>query len=101
MGLLKKISQLFSSPGAPTDNAYWVKVKCQRCGEIIQARINLNNDLSLEYDEGRTTYFCRKTLIGEASGERLCFQRIEIELTFDENRRLLSREITGGQFVAD
>jgi hypothetical protein len=29
----------------------------------------------------------------------LCFQRIEVELTFDENRKLVDRQIQGGVFV--
>lgn len=94
MSLLKKLTSFFSSKsGAPVD---WVTVKCSRCGEVIRARVNLYNDLSLAYDEGgKAIYFCRKVLMGEQH----CFQRIEVELTYDANRRLVSREITGGQFV--
>lgn len=94
MSFIRKITGFFlSKSGAPVDQ---VTVKCNRCGEVIRARINLYNDLSLEYDEGgKATYFCRKVLIGEGR----CFQRIEVELTYDVNRKLLSREITGGQSV--
>jgi hypothetical protein len=94
MSFFKKITGFFSSKsGAPMD---WVVVKCNRCGEVIRTRVNLYNDLSLEYDEnGKAMHFCRKVLIGEGR----CFQRIEVELTYDANRRLVSREITGGQFV--
>ncbi len=76
----------------------WVAVKCNRCGEVTRARINLRNDLSLEYDEasGSPTYFCRKVLMGE--GGR-CFQRMEVELTFDANRNVVNRDVSGGQFV--
>jgi len=73
-----------------------VVVKCNRCGEVIRARVNLYHDLSMEFDEtGKPIYFCRKVLIGE----KHCFQRIEVELTYDANRRLLRKEINGGQFV--
>lgn len=94
MSLFKRVSSLLSSKsGTPAE---WVAVKCNRCGEVIRARINLYNDLSLEYDEsGKEIYFCRKMLMGEGR----CFQRIEVELTYDANRKLLSREISGGQFV--
>ena len=96
MSFFKKVSSFFSSKsGAPVG---WVTVKCNRCGEVIRSRVNLYNDLSLEYDENeKATYFCRKVLIGEGR----CFQRIEVELTYDVNRKLLSREITGGQFVEE
>ena len=94
MSFLKKLTGFLASrSGAPTG---WVVVKCNRCGEVIRARVNLYNDLSMDYDEdGKATYFCRKVLIGEQH----CFQRIEVRLTYDANRKLLSREITGGEFV--
>ena len=96
MSFFKKLSELFSTPGGADASAYWLAVKCNRCGEAIRARINLNNDLSLDYDQdGRATYFCRKMLIGEGR----CFQRVEVELTFDKDKRLVDREISGGQFV--
>ena len=82
----------------PDANVYWVTVKCKRCGEIIRARINLNNDLSVEYSDGnRKTYFCRKILMGEGH----CFQRVEVELTFDGNKQVANQQITGGSFVEE
>jgi hypothetical protein len=94
MSFFKKLTNFFSSKsGAPVGR---LTIKCNHCGELIQTRLNLYNDLSLEYDEsGKGIYFCRKVLIGEGR----CFQRIEVELTYDLNRKLISREITGGQFV--
>jgi len=101
MGLFKKLSDLFSAPeGRPEkrdEASYWVAVRCSRCGETLRTRVNLHNDLSIEYGEGggETTYFCRKTLIGD----KLCFQRVEVELTFDAKRQLIDRQISGGEFV--
>lgn len=97
MGLFKKISDLFSSPGAQDDSAYWLYVKCSRCGEAIHTRIDMRNDLSMSYGSAQadTTYFCRKVLMGE----KRCFQRIEVELTFDHRRQLIDRQIHGGEFI--
>ena len=95
MGIIDKLSRLIRPTRAPDDNAYWIAVKCKRCGEIIRARIDLRNDLSAEYGGGEATYFCRKTLMGEGH----CFQRVEVELTFDADRKLVNREINGGEFV--
>jgi hypothetical protein len=101
MGLLKKLSDLFSPPGGRSERrdeaGYWIAVRCKRCGETLRTRVNLHNDLSIEYGEGEgdTTYFCRKVLIGD----KLCFQRVEVELTFDSQRKLVDRQITGGEFV--
>jgi hypothetical protein len=99
MSFLKRLSNLFSAPGKPGDFVYWVTVKCNRCGETIRARIDLRNDLSINYgdkDED-TTYFCRKMLIGSQH----CYQQIEIELTFDASRKLIQKEIHGGKFVEE
>ncbi len=98
MGIIKKLSGLFSAAGKADEDALWIAVKCNRCGEVTRARVDLRNDLSIEYDEtgGSPTYFCRKMLMSE--GGR-CFQRMEVELTFDANRELINREVSGGQFV--
>jgi hypothetical protein len=89
--------RFFSSPH-PTGTMHPFLVKCKRCGETIQGQINVNNEPSLELDEkGKPYYTCRKVLIG--SGH--CFQRIEVVFKFDENRRVLDQEITGGDFIKD
>ena len=62
---------------------------------MLSTRVNLHNDLSVEYDGDQTSYRCRKVLIGDGP----CFQRMEVLLTYDANRRLLSRELSGGEFV--
>jgi hypothetical protein len=98
MGFLKKLSTLFSpAASSKRDGGYWIAVRCHRCGEIIRARVNLSNDLSPNFDEGeeKVNYFCRKTLIGD----QRCFQQVEVELTFDANRRLVERQIHGGEFI--
>jgi hypothetical protein len=89
---------MFPKAGKADSEALWIAVKCNRCGEVTRARIDLRNDLSVEYDEagGLPTYFCRKVLMGE--GGR-CFQRMEVELTFDANRNLVSYEVGGGQLI--
>jgi hypothetical protein len=32
-------------------------------------------------------------------GEKLCYQPIELRLTFDKNHKLVSQEIHGGKFI--
>jgi hypothetical protein len=91
MGFLKN---LFGGGSAKSEKRYYVfNVKCNRCGEIIEGRVDLDNDLSLN-DEGNG-YLVRKGLIGN----NRCFQQIEVELSFDSSRRLTEQTIAGGQFV--
>jgi hypothetical protein len=95
MSFLKKI---LSAPTGGTPSFYSFTVKCNRCGEVIEGRINLNNDLSVEYGaegSGGNVYYVRKVLVGNGK----CFQQIEVELKFDESRRPLEKHATGGQFI--
>lgn len=94
MNILKKLAQAFAP--APKGRFYAFAVRCKRCGEIIHGQVNIYNDPSLEYDaDGKPYYVCRKVLIG--SGH--CFQPIEVIFKFDEPRRVLERQISGGEFV--
>ena len=93
MGLLKN---LFGGGNAKPDKRYYnFNVKCNRCGEIIEGRVDLDNDLSLDYEGNQAIYFVRKGLVGN----NRCFQQIEVELKFDSSRQLLEQNVTGGQFV--
>lgn len=98
MGLLQKLASIFSPQSKP-GRYYEFTVRCHRCGELISGRANLHNELSVDYGEdGKLeNYYVRKVLMGE---ER-CFQRIEVELFFDKDRRLTHKEIQGGLFVEE
>jgi hypothetical protein len=92
MGFLKN---LFKGATAKPEKRYYVfQVKCNRCGEIVEGRVDLDNDLSLEFEDNKNVYFGRKVVMG--SGR--CFQQIEVELKFDSSRQLLEQQVTGGQF---
>lgn len=97
MDFFKRLFASLSAPAGGADARYRpLAARCARCGEVIHGRVDLANDLSAEYDDaGRTTYVCRKVLLGQAR----CFQTVEIRLTFDANYTLLDRAITGGAFV--
>jgi len=93
MNLLQKL--FGGSPASPQKRYYAISVKCKRCGEIIEARVDLDNELSVEYEEGGDVYYARKILMGENK----CFQRMEVELKFTSNRELLEQHVTGGEFT--
>lgn len=91
MGFLDSIKSIFTG-SASDDAAYWVYVRCRRCGEVLRTRLDLRNNLT-EQDEGG--FIARKTLVGSG----LCFERIEVTLFFDPNRHLVDREIARGEFI--
>ena len=92
MGFLDSLKSLFAGGGGADTEGYWVYVRCRRCGEVIKTRLDLRSSLSTS-DEGG--YVVNKTLLGN----QLCFQRIEVTLHFDENRRLIEQEIMQGEFI--
>ena len=92
MGFFKK---LFGGVTAsPSSDFYAFRVRCERCGETIEGKVNLANDLSLD-DEGG--YHVRKVLMGNGR----CFQQIEVVLKFDAARQLQEQQVSGGKFVEE
>jgi hypothetical protein len=98
MNFLQRILKALSGgSGIEGSMLYPVTVKCDRCGEVLTANVNLANDLSVEYGTSGApqSYACRKIIQG--SGR--CFQTIEVTLRFDSHRTLKEKEIHGGAFV--
>jgi len=93
MGFVKNFFR--GTPAKPEKHYYIFKIKCSRCGEIIEGRVDLDNDLSLN-DEG-DGYLVRKGLMG--SGENRCFQQIEVGIQFSSERKVIDQQIQGGTIV--
>ncbi len=96
MGFLSKLGKLFSPP-RPASRYYEFQVKCKHCGEVLEGRVDLYNELSLEYEVKKKVYFCRKVLIGSGP----CYQQVEVTFKFDEGRNVLEQKATGGEFVEE
>ena len=97
MGPLSFLSRLFGGGGPSTrgaDGGIYIRVRCDACGEVIQARINPTAELS-QSDEGGG-YFVRKVLVG-----RQCFRPIEVQVRYsDLGKTEIGREVKGGTSVA-
>jgi lysyl-tRNA synthetase class I len=77
---------------------YVFSVKCNRCGEVIEGRVDVDNDLSVEYEDGGDMFYCRKVLMGD--GKNLCYQQIDVGLKFNAKRKLVEKRVeSGGEFV--
>ena len=87
---------MFSSPTRSNERAYWIHARCNRCKEVVQGRVDLYNDLSIDYDAPQMAYYCRKVLMGTSR----CFQQIEVSLKFDQNRKLTDSQVSGGQLIS-
>jgi lysyl-tRNA synthetase class I len=93
MTFLQKL--LGSLSTKPQKRYYSFSVKCKRCGEIIEGRVDLDNDLSIEYEDKRDVYYGRKVLMGGGK----CFQRLEATFKFTTDRTLIEQQVIGGEFV--
>jgi hypothetical protein len=94
MGSLDFLSRLFGGGGGrvSADGGVYIRIRCDACGEIIQARISPTSELS-QADEGG--YYVRKVLVG-----RQCFRPIEVQIRYsDLGRTEISREVKGGTSV--
>lgn len=92
MNVIQKFLGGFSAK--PQKRYYDLAVKCLRCGEVIESRVDLANDLSVEYEDGGDVYYARKVLLGNS----MCFQRVEVELKFKSTRELIGQNAIGGDF---
>jgi hypothetical protein len=94
VGPLSVLSRLFGGgrERRAADGGVYIRIRCDACGEVIQARINPNSELS-QMDEGG--YYVRKVLVGQQ-----CFRPIEVQLRYsDLGRTEIGREVKGGTSV--
>jgi hypothetical protein len=93
--MMNILKNLFGGGGGggnrSADGGMYFYVRPRGCEEVVQVRINPSNDLSLEGD----AYFVRKI----ARGTHRCFNPVELTLTFDKNRKLISSEVDKGEIV--
>ncbi|MDX9992748.1 MAG: hypothetical protein RBS68_11975 [Anaerolineales bacterium] len=100
MGFFDKLFKSLSLSSAPEKRYFTFQVQCKRCGEIIEGRLDLDNDLSIEYEQGGDVYYARKVLMGDGSNH--CYQQVEVGFKFDKKRNLLEKRVeSGGDFVKD
>jgi hypothetical protein len=92
MNLLKKLLGGGGASRSGDASGMYYYVRSDRTGEVIQVRLNRENDLSLG-DDG-ASYYARKVIVGQKS-----FDRIEAEFYFDGARRFVSCDVTGGALV--
>jgi hypothetical protein len=97
MGFLDRVTSVLFRGAAGQGDFHLEYVRCDHCGETIPVRVDLRHELTPQYGEGEGSYFVRKGVIG--SGDTRCFRTIDVRLTFDAQKRLVSREIAGGAFI--
>lgn len=97
-GFLDSLRKIFTASSQSGDsNFVTFKVKCGRCGEEIEVKVRKSTDISRIYEEegpSEATYFLRKEVLGKK-----CNNLIYATMYLGPNFNMVSRDITGGEFV--
>ena len=98
VGFLKNLKKFFTEPpGGGGSNFITFKVRCSRCGEKIEVKSRKTSDISRVYEgEGPSDaeFFLRKEILGKK-----CNNLIYITVYFGPNFNVISKDITGGDFI--
>ncbi|MDE0208222.1 MAG: hypothetical protein OXP66_19580 [Candidatus Tectomicrobia bacterium] len=94
------LRRLFYQPQArEADNALWLNVQCDRCGEIIGVRVDRRYDMAsnmLDPGEEGPAYTMHKDVVGDR-----CFRRISVTLGFDRRMNVVEQDIRGGRLHSE
>jgi hypothetical protein len=92
-GLTKKL--FGGGPRAQPSEGFFLKVRCNACGEEFNLFVNKSTELAQNFDErGSVTYFMNKEIIGTR-----CRNLIHVRMEFDGNKNVASRKIENGEFI--
>ena len=94
------LRRLFARSARPeADNALWLHLTCDRCGEAIRVRIDRRYDVAsnlLDPGEEGPAYTVHKDVVGDR-----CFQRISVTLGFDRRMNIVECHVRGGRLLAE
>lgn len=97
-GFLDNLKKFFAlSMGDSASGFINFKVKCKRCGEEIEVNVRRSSDISRLYEsEGpeNAEFFLRKEILGKK-----CNNLIYIKVYFAPDLNVISKDISGGEFV--
>ncbi|RIK38423.1 MAG: hypothetical protein DCC55_21235 [Chloroflexi bacterium] len=69
----------------------------RRCNEPIAGQVDLLNELSLTEEGSDHAYYSRKVF--STSGRNRCFDQVEVELWFDQNKNVVEHQVQGGRWL--
>lgn len=90
MGLINQLKSRFTTPADP--NALWLYVKCKRCGTPLAVRVDLRNELSVDYESGG--YVLTKEMM-----DNKCFTLMRAAIRFDAKRNIVEQKVEQGEFI--
>lgn len=96
-GFLSNLKKIFLEPPGSGSKFITFYIKCDRCGEEIEAKASKSSDISRLYEgdgiDG-ADYILRKGIVGGK-----CNNIIHITIYFGSGYSISSKEIKGGKFI--
>ena len=95
--MFKKLAGKIFGKGTshPSSEGFFLYVRCSECDDTFHLFINKSWELSQNFEKnGSVTYFLKKTVFGVG-----CPNRIQVEMKFDSDKSLVSRQIENGEFL--
>ena len=97
---MRWLTRLFTRRSrAESPSPIWLYIVCGRCGEAIRIRADRRYDLVSEMrdpGEAGPAYTLHKDIVGSR-----CFQRIAVDVEFDQRLQIIERRISGGRWLTE
>ena len=78
-------------------DGFFLNVRCSKCDDKFRLFIHKSWELSQNFEKnGSVTYFLKKKIYGVG-----CPNQIYVDMKFDSNKNLVSRQIENGEFIDD
>jgi hypothetical protein len=102
MSWLKRLSSLLTGDaggeGGDRD-AYWLYVRCDRCGEKLRLRVDRKYEIQPDYQPDDPDFMQGGYVLHKEIMDGRCFQLMYAEVHFDSSMRVTSRDLRGGTFI--
>ena len=92
MGFFKKLAAVFGAP--PRARVLELYIRCGQCKTSFKVRVDLVRDIIPTFEDSGAAFELRKEAM-----DNKCFRMIHLNLTFDNHKNELSREIDGGEYM--
>jgi hypothetical protein len=92
--MLHKIAGFLTGSGKSSPAFIEYRIKCGKCGEIVNVKVFPERDLNPTYDDNGPAYILKKEVM-----DSKCFRMLSVEISYDSSRREINREISGGSFM--
>lgn len=92
MSIIERVRSLLASNANSDPNAFWLYVRCARCGTPLAVRVDLRNELSADYEQGG--YILYKEMM-----DSKCFALMRARVRFDSQHNVIEQSVEGGEVV--